>query len=259
MGTRDPSVVLLHASASSARQWQSLATALAPRFRVYAIDLYGHGERAPWPGERPLELADEAALAAPLLLRSDSVHLVGHSYGAAVALKLAATYPRLVRSVTLYEPVMFRWLVDADAAEVADVRAVAESISRHLASGSASDAAQSFVDFWSGRGTWQAMPASRQQAIAGRMPAVGRHFRAVFAEALTLREVARLPVRMLFMTGAHSPRVMQRLAQTVRGALPTAQHCTMMQAGHMGPMTHAAAFDAQAFAFLDRQESRIAA
>jgi pimeloyl-ACP methyl ester carboxylesterase len=38
MATRDPSVVLLHASASSARQWQGLATALAPRFRVHAID-----------------------------------------------------------------------------------------------------------------------------------------------------------------------------------------------------------------------------
>jgi pimeloyl-ACP methyl ester carboxylesterase len=109
--TRTASVVTLHASASSARQWQPLAAALAPRFRVHAIDLHGHGERSPWRGARALSLADEAALVAPVLSREGDVHLVGHSYGGAVALKVASMYPQHVRSVTVYEPVMFRWLV----------------------------------------------------------------------------------------------------------------------------------------------------
>jgi pimeloyl-ACP methyl ester carboxylesterase len=256
MSTRDPSVVLLHASASSARQWQSFAAALAPRFPVHAIDLYGHGERMPWPAERPLTLADEAALAAPLLLCSDSVHLVGHSYGGAVALKLAALYPGLVRSVTLFEPVMFRWI--AGTPEIADVIAVADSIGRHLALGSSFDAAQGFIDFWSGAGTFASMPASRQEAIAVRMPAIDRHFRAVFAEPLALREVARLSMPMLFMTGGRTQRVMQRFAETVRSALPRARHCTIAEAGHMGPITHAAQFEATTLAFVDRNARLVA-
>lgn len=256
MATRDPSVVLLHASASSARQWQGFAAALGPRFAVHAIDLYGHGERMPWPGERPLALADEAALAAPLVLRSDGVHLVGHSYGGAVALKLAALYPGLVRSVTLFEPVMFAWI--AGTPEVADVVAVADSIGRHLALGSPAHAARGFIDFWSGAGTFGGMPASRQEAIAARMPAIDRHFRAVFSEPLALREVARLSIPMLFMTGARTPRVMQRFARAVGSALPMARHCTIAGAGHMGPITHAAQFDANARAFIERN-ARLAA
>ena len=40
-----PVVVLLHSSASSARQWDALAQALEPQFQVHAVDLFGHGRR----------------------------------------------------------------------------------------------------------------------------------------------------------------------------------------------------------------------
>ena len=110
--TQRPTVVLLHSSASSARQWERLVEALAPHFRMRAIEFHGHGERTAWGGDAPLTLADEAALAVPLLEEAGGAHVVGHSYGAAVALKLATMHPKLVRSVVAYEPVLFRWLID---------------------------------------------------------------------------------------------------------------------------------------------------
>jgi pimeloyl-ACP methyl ester carboxylesterase len=58
-----------------------------------------------------MTLADEAALALPLL-ECGGVHLFGHSYGAAVALQSAALRPQRVRSLTVYEPVWFRLLID---------------------------------------------------------------------------------------------------------------------------------------------------
>src|SRR5947207_7900042 len=105
-------VVLLHSSASSARQWQGLVESLQPRFQVRAIDFPGHGGRPAWPGDSTLSLADEAALVAPLLAETGGAHIVGHSYGAAVALKLATMHPSLVRSVVVSEPGRFRWLLD---------------------------------------------------------------------------------------------------------------------------------------------------
>jgi pimeloyl-ACP methyl ester carboxylesterase len=254
MGARDPSVVLLHASASSGRQWQDLAAALAPRYRVHAVDLHGHGERAPWPGPTPLTLADDAALAAPLLAQDGGVHLVGHSYGGAVALKLAALHPLRVRSVALYEPVMFRWLLEEGAAEVTDIIEVA----REMRAASNGDAARIFIDFWSGAGAWASLSPARKESIASRVRAVAAHFHALFAETLALRDVARLPMAMTFMTGARTARIMQRLAELVRGGLPGAQHCTIAQAGHMGPLTHAESFNAHVLDFLE-QEARIAA
>jgi pimeloyl-ACP methyl ester carboxylesterase len=255
--TRTRSVVALHASASSARQWQPLAAALAPRFRVHAVDLHGHGERSPWRGARALSLADEAALLAPLVRREGDVHLVGHSYGGAVALKTAAMYPRHVRSVTVYEPVMFRWLVEGQAEDVGDVLGVVDTIRRELAFGSAFEAGRAFVDFWSGEGAWHAMAAPRRASIAARMRSVASHFAALLLEPLALREVARLCIPTMVLTGARTVRVMHRLAATLRGALQ-ARHRAVAGAGHMGPITHAEAVNREIAAFLDECDRRAA-
>ncbi|MFO1304881.1 MAG: alpha/beta hydrolase [Burkholderiales bacterium] len=258
MATRVPTVVMLHASASSSRQWQPLAATLGERFRVHAIDLHGHGERSPWQGARPLELVDEVALAAPFVLRAGGAHLVGHSYGAAVALKLAAMLPDHVRSVTVYEPVMFRWLVEASADEASDILRVVDALRRHLAFGSMHDAAREFVDFWSGEGAFDAAGASRRDAIASRMRSVASHFHALLMEPLSLHQFARLCIPMMVMTGGRTVRAMRRLEQMTQQAWPHACHRVIGAAGHMGPITHAEEFNREAAAFLER-EVRMAA
>ena len=82
-----PAVVCLHANASSSSQWRALMDRLAPRFRVFAPDAYGAGKSPQWPSDRELSLHDEAALLEPVFERVGApLALVGHSYGAAVAL-----------------------------------------------------------------------------------------------------------------------------------------------------------------------------
>ena len=60
-----------------------------------AIEFHGHGEQPAWRGNAPMTLADEAALAIPALEEAGGAHVIGHSYGGAVALKLATMRPRL--------------------------------------------------------------------------------------------------------------------------------------------------------------------
>ena len=103
-------VVLLHSSASSARQWQAAIEALRTRFEPHTVEFHGHGAQPAWCGDAPMRLAHEAALVESLLDRVGSAHLVGHSYGAAVALKVASRRPDQVRSVVAYEPVLFALL-----------------------------------------------------------------------------------------------------------------------------------------------------
>jgi pimeloyl-ACP methyl ester carboxylesterase len=237
-----PTVVLLHSSASSARQWGGLIETLQPRFRVSAIEFHGHGERTAWRDDAPLTLADEAALVVPLLAEAGGAHIVGHSYGAAVAMKLAAMHPRLVRSLVGYEPVLFRWLIDDDARHrpAQDVVAVADSIRNRLARGQEHSAAQRFIDFWSGGGSWESLPSGRQNSIATRMRAVLQQFEALFREPLQGAQLARLGMPMLFMTGSHTVAVTRRLAELLRLGLPHAHHEVLQGMGHMGPITHAA-------------------
>src|SRR5215510_4972255 len=100
-----PAVVCLHCSASTSGQWRPLMDLLADRYRVIAPDLHGSGKSAPWPGERPMWLDDQIAFLAPAFERAGaSFHLVGHSYGGAIALKAALGFPAKLKSLVLYEP-----------------------------------------------------------------------------------------------------------------------------------------------------------
>src|SRR4030095_11151286 len=85
-----PTVVLLHSSAGSSRQWDPLVERLGAHYDVRTVDVYAHGAQPAWLWKRPLRLADDAALVEPIVREVGSVHLVGHSYGGAGALTRGA-------------------------------------------------------------------------------------------------------------------------------------------------------------------------
>jgi pimeloyl-ACP methyl ester carboxylesterase len=81
----------------------STQQALAERWHLVIPDRPGHGN-SPRQGREDFE--HHAELLAPLL-NDGPVHLVGHSYGAIVALYMATTRPDAIRSLTLIEPPAF--------------------------------------------------------------------------------------------------------------------------------------------------------
>src|SRR5215510_8252736 len=120
----DP-IVLLHCSGSTGAQWRALAAELGDRYRVLTPDLIGYGAAAPWSGRGQFRLADEAAPVRSVIGRvAEPVHLVGHSYGGAVALHIARTRPELLRSLTLIEPSAFHLLRNGDANDLAAWREI---------------------------------------------------------------------------------------------------------------------------------------
>lgn len=99
-----PPVVMVHGLlVGSLAQWYfTTAPALAPKHRVVLYDLRGHG-RSERPGtgyDLPTLAADLAGLLAALAI-DGPVDLVGHSYGALVALHYARTHP--VRRLVLVD------------------------------------------------------------------------------------------------------------------------------------------------------------
>jgi pimeloyl-ACP methyl ester carboxylesterase len=247
-----PLVVLLHSSAASGRQWKAAIEALQPRYEVHAVDFHGHGARSDWPAETPLRLADDAALVEPFLARTGGAHVVGHSYGGAVALKLATLHPQRVRSLLVYEPVMFRLLFDDSKHHppLQGIVSVADFMRLRIAQGDPSAAARRFVDFWSGDGTWSAMAASLQQSVSTRIHSVVAHFDALFAEPSLHAAISRLCMPVLALTGGRSLAVMHRIADILRAALPKAHHEVVPETAHMGPITHAAEINRRISQFL---------
>ena len=94
-----PPVVLLHALGDTALDWEPVAGALAADFRVFAIDLRGHGGSSR-PGTYSFELMRDDVVAVLDALDLRDVILVGHSMGGVVAYLVAlAQSGRLARLV----------------------------------------------------------------------------------------------------------------------------------------------------------------
>jgi pimeloyl-ACP methyl ester carboxylesterase len=248
-----PLVVLLHSSASSARQWDALIERLLPRFRVRAIEFHGHGAQPHWRGDAALTLADEVRLITPLMAEARGAHIVGHSYGAAVALKLATLYPGWVRSLIAYEPVLFGLLFGDSGSRVfaQQITGVAAEL-RVLLAHDPLAAAERFIGFWSGAAAWAAMSTGRRTAVAARMASVLAHFEALFSDPMQIDQLARLRAPMLFLAGA-AAGVTRRIADILDQALPFAAHESMSQMGHMGPITHANEVNQRIDRFLQAQ------
>jgi pimeloyl-ACP methyl ester carboxylesterase len=89
--TELPTALLLHGITSSALSWVRVGPALADRYRVYALDMRGHGDSIkPGPGAYSLRHTADDAAAFMKALGLESPVLIGHSWGGATAMVLAS-------------------------------------------------------------------------------------------------------------------------------------------------------------------------
>jgi len=214
---------------------------LAPRFRVFAPDSYDAGRSPHWPSDRVIHLRDEVRLIEPVLTRAgSSVALVGHSYGGAVALVAALAHPDRVRAMALYEPTLFA-LLDAETPapnEADGIRNVVADAGVALDAGNQDAAAQLFIDYWMGSGSWTRTPEQRKPPIAASVTNVRRWGHALFTEATPLEAFRSLDVPVLYMVGKRSTPSAHGVARLLVNALPQVQFVELENLGHMGPITN---------------------
>jgi pimeloyl-ACP methyl ester carboxylesterase len=95
-----PPMVLLHALGERGSDWAPVAPALAERYRVYALDLRGHGDSS-WPGNYSFQLMRDDVIGLLDLMALREVVLVGHSMGAMVAYLITIARPDLVARLVI--------------------------------------------------------------------------------------------------------------------------------------------------------------
>jgi pimeloyl-ACP methyl ester carboxylesterase len=240
-GSGDP-VLLVHCSSASGTEWRHLCEVLAGEFRAIAPDQWGCGHSDPWCGRTAFGLADEAAPMVALIDRIGTpVHLVGHSYGGAVALRVARERPEMVRSLTLIEPSAFhllRWGGAVERTLFREIAEVAEAVARAVTSGDYWGGMARFVDYWNGDGAWDAMPHDARIKLSRRLGKVVLDFQALFEEPAGVHDYAALTPPTLIVCGARSPGPSRRIVDMLEGAMPCARVARIRGAGHMSPLTH---------------------
>jgi len=241
-----PVVLCLHASASSSRQWTALGQLLEPHARVLAPDLVGYGRGMPFVATQAFGFEKEIdnllqQLGSDWREQDSRLHVVGHSYGAATALEFALRFPDRVASLCLFEPVLFNLLAEDErwSAAVGEIRTVGNQIRAKVGRRfGRSKAARRFIEYWSGKGVWQLLPAERRKRFSRLMPNVAAEFDAIVGSKATLAELGRLdvPVRLIFGAGTRAPA--RAVAHVLSHCLQRIEAIEVPGVGHMAPVTN---------------------
>ena len=235
-----PVVILVHSSVSGARQWRGLIDDLKGHFRVRAVNLFGYGKTPPWPAEARQTLTDQARLVEGAIpAGAEEIYLVGHSFGGAVAMKVAARLLGRVAKLVLLEPIPFRLLAQAgrmDAfAEAMNLRNV---IKKYGVLGEWATAAEKFADYWTGAGTWREMSSDRRIAFSEALKPNLFEWDAVMDDRTPVEEWAAVLPRatlLAFDPGGAPPT--REIAAILRRSCPGWTFAEVWGAGHMAPLT----------------------
>lgn len=225
--------LMLHCSLARHEAFLRLAGMIPGRVTLF--DLPGHGRSDDAP--EGADLHDHTTAIAAQLIEPGS-HLIGHSFGATVALRLALSDPRVSR-LTLIEPVLFSAARGASGyvQHGRDYAPVEDAFAR----GDREAAARAFLDTWGMGVPWDALPERvRHEALRSihHIPASDdalHHDRIGVMEPGKLEELS-IPVSLI--AGADSHPVVADIHATLSARLPNAQSHVIAGAGHMVPITH---------------------
>jgi lipase len=236
-----PIVVALHSTASSGRQWKNLTAHLEQKYTVITPDLSGYGGSSSWPGYASASLGGEANFVFSLIEKfGERVHLVGHSFGGAVALKIAMMRPGWLRSLTLIEPALFHVLREGSAGDeklYREISAIAGVVNAAVCEGVPERGMARFVDFWNGAGAWSNTTPHLRVRLAGQIAQAINNFAAGFAECWHLKMARAITCPTLAIMGLESPFCSQRVTEMLAETIPAARLAMVPGAGHMVPLT----------------------
>jgi pimeloyl-ACP methyl ester carboxylesterase len=246
-----PAVVCLHSSASSPRQWRRLGEQW-PGFDVATPNLLGYGDQSWQPG-RPHDMADEVRVArAAVESCGRPVHLIGHSFGGAVAILLALEVPRRIRTLTLFEPVLFPLLYEAAEDSGREVWLLQTDVRRLVKRHRCREAAERFVDYWNGTGAFRNMAERAQEAVTRMVPKVASEFAALISSPIAESDLRELRVPTLLLYGERSPASTRDISRLLARILPCRQQLGFEGLGHMGPVEDPERVNAAIAAFIGR-------
>jgi pimeloyl-ACP methyl ester carboxylesterase len=253
-------VVALHCSLGSGRQWARFGEAIGGRHQLLAPDICGYGANR-GPIDLPTTLAREVELlGADLAEATGPIHLVGHSYGGAIAFKLATDSPfsSRLRSLTLIEPVLPTLLCDNAADQRLHDRFASLGQDVHMAlwNGAFMEAIDHFTMFWNGSESRTPIPEKARLRMIEQVERLAFDFMAALGEQDVATAAARIHLPTLLISGGMSPYLTQRITYRLASIIPRAQLRHFSAAGHMLPMTHAEQINREIVAHIDRVERR---
>ena len=232
-GTGQP-VVLIHGSVSDYREWSNQMTVLSQYYRVIAYSRRYHWPNLP-PGsdaDASLEKQVEDLIGIITALGPGPVHIIGHSYGGAVALHLTLRRPDLVQTLVLAEPAVAGVLSntaenDSALKEGQTIRAKMKEV---FASGNAELIVRTYADHVAPGSFEKSGPEERkmllENVLAFQLDNTSQR------PPFTCGEAQKIGIPVLVISGNLSPLGLQRIAETTAQCIKGSQLVKIAKATH---------------------------
>lgn len=195
---RGEPIVFVHGSLADYREWGPVIEDLSTSLRTIA-----YSRRYNYPNRNPIQGGNHSALVEAGDLKElisrlgpDPVHVAGISYGALTALLLAVEHPELVRTLTIVEPPLIRWLPDLPGGKAEYDRVFSELIAPAAAAFRAGDRERALrvtMDFFAGHDAIDQFPEEMLDALRSNL----REWEAIMTSTDGFPLVARVDVRRL--------------------------------------------------------------
>jgi 3-oxoadipate enol-lactonase len=233
-----PVVLCIQGVGVAGRGWQPQVDALAIRFRVVAFDNRGVGASARGTGPLTIETMADDTVAVLDRMGIDRAHLVGHSMGGLIALRVALGHPDRVKSLAL-----LCTFADGAAPGRPSLRMIGLGLRARV--GTRAMRRQGMVRM--------IMPAPYlrtvdRRALAARLadlfgrdlgdqPAIiGEQLRAMAACDLTAALPALAGIPTLVVSAAHDPIAPPRLGRAIAAGIAGARYVEIADASHALPI-----------------------
>lgn len=237
-GTGPQPAVLLHCALAHSGAWTPLAARLSDDLSMIAPDMPSHGRSAAW--DHRSDLHDQVTAIARECLGAGG-HVIGHSFGATVALRLAMETPEAVRSLTLIEPVFFAAARESDPDVFQAYHETSRGFGAALVETDWVSAAAAFFTVWGDGRPWNALSEKEQTAFCTKMPFIAETEPCLFEDDKTLLEPGRLEritCQTRLIRGSKTEPVIEAIHRTLERRIPNAVDVIVDGAGHMVPITH---------------------
>jgi len=252
-------VLFVHGVPGDHRSFEGQREAVAESYRFIAPAqrYFGTG---PWPDDGAgFSMATHADDLVAFLrqLGGGPAHVVGWSYGGAVAIVLAVHHPEWVKSLFVYEPGVATFVTDpADAQAVGEDRRDSRAPATMAAkAGDTSAAVQLLMDGVAGRpGTFDRLaPAFREHLLDnGRVLPLALVAPAPPPPPITCAQLGQITVPVAIARSELARPFYRIAADTAHRCIPKARTIVFPGGGHFALVEHASAFNEALLSFLNR-------
>lgn len=232
-------VLAIHCTLAHSGAWRGVGAALGDIATLHAFDLPNHGKSGDWDGQGGLhDVATDMALSVLDAIGPDPIDIIGHSFGAAIALRLAIEHPARVRSVAMFEPVFFAPALRDDAAFAAAYARDTAGFDAAFQAGETEAATRAFNAIWGGQTRWDDIPETTRAYMIARISFVRDSSPFVMDDCTDLLATGRFDAATMpavLMRGA-TTRWTDVVNSAIARRLPNATQVVLDGQGHMAPI-----------------------